>query len=47
MKSAAIGLAGLATINANHTLMAYPDSQIGTYSTIPFLDVDAAEAEVS
>ncbi|MBT8240447.1 MAG: nickel-dependent lactate racemase, partial [Acidimicrobiia bacterium] len=35
VKSAAIGLAGLATINANHTLMAHPDSQIGTYSTNP------------
>lgn len=35
VKSAAIGLAGLATINANHTLMAHPDSQIGTYATNP------------
>ncbi len=35
VKSAAIGLAGLATINANHTLMAHPDSRIGTYSTNP------------
>jgi nickel-dependent lactate racemase len=35
VKSAAIGLAGLATINANHALMAHPDSQIGTYSTNP------------
>jgi nickel-dependent lactate racemase len=35
VKSAAIGLAGLTTINANHTLMAHPDSQIGTYSTNP------------
>lgn len=35
VKSAAIGLAGLATINANHTLMAHPDSQVGTYSTNP------------
>lgn len=35
VKSAAIGLAGLATINGNHALMAHPDSQIGTYSTNP------------
>lgn len=35
VKSAAIGLAGLATINANHTLMADPDSLIGTYATNP------------
>jgi nickel-dependent lactate racemase len=35
VKSAAIGLAGLPTINANHTLMAHPDAQIGTYSTNP------------
>lgn len=35
VKSAAIGLAGLATINANHTLMARPGSEIGTYSTNP------------
>jgi nickel-dependent lactate racemase len=35
VKSAAIGLAGLATINANHTLMAHPDSRIGTYATNP------------
>jgi len=35
VKSAAIGLAGLSTINANHTLMAHPDSQIGVYSTNP------------
>ena len=35
VKSAAIGLAGLETINGNHTLMAHPDSQIGTYATNP------------
>ena len=35
VKSAAIGLAGLRTINANHTLMAHPDSQIGTWATNP------------
>ncbi|MCP3935586.1 MAG: nickel-dependent lactate racemase [Actinomycetia bacterium] len=35
VKSAAIGLAGLATITANHTLMTHPDSQIGTYTTNP------------
>ena len=35
VKSAAIGLAGLATINANHTLMAHPDARIGTYADNP------------
>lgn len=35
VKSAAIGLAGRATITANHSLMSHPDSQIGTYSTNP------------
>jgi nickel-dependent lactate racemase len=35
VKSAAIGLAGLATINTNHTLMAHPDSQVGTYASNP------------
>ena len=35
VKSAAIGLAGLATINENHTLMAHPDSRIGTYASNP------------
>lgn len=35
VKSAAIGLAGLATINANHTLMAHPDARIGTYEHNP------------
>lgn len=35
VKSAAIGLAGPATINANHTLMVHPDSRIGTYAGNP------------
>ena len=35
VKSAAIGLAGPATINANHTLMAHPDSLVGTYDSNP------------
>ncbi len=35
VKSAAIGLAGLATITANHTLMAHPDARIGTYEDNP------------
>ena len=35
VKSAAIGLAGLATINENHTMMAHPDSRIGTYAGNP------------
>jgi len=35
VKSAAIGLAGLATINNNHEWMADPASRIGTYSTNP------------
>lgn len=35
VKSAAIGLAGPATINSNHTLMVHPDSRIGIYSTNP------------
>ncbi len=35
VKSAAIGLAGPATIDANHTLMAHPDAVIGTYATNP------------
>jgi nickel-dependent lactate racemase len=35
VKSAAIGLAGLATIDRNHTLMTHPDSRIGTYATNP------------
>ncbi len=45
VKSAAIGLAGLATITANHTLMADPDSVIGTYATNPARqDVEAIGA---
>ncbi len=41
VKSAAIGLAGLATIERNHSLMAHPDSVIGTYATNPArLDVE-------
>ncbi len=35
VKSAAIGLAGPATIEANHALMAHPDSLPGTYATNP------------
>ena len=35
VKSAAIGLAGLETINRNHAWMADPASRIGTYSTNP------------
>lgn len=35
VKTAAIGLAGLKTINKNHTLMSHPDSQMGTYATNP------------
>lgn len=35
VKSAAIGLSGLQTINKNHALMTHPDSQIGQYSTNP------------
>lgn len=35
VKSAAIGLSGLQTINKNHTLMTDPDSQSGTYETNP------------
>jgi nickel-dependent lactate racemase len=35
VKSAAIGLSGLATINKNHTLMSHPDSQLGTFTTNP------------
>ena len=35
VKSAAIGLAGWATINRNHTLMSLPDSRIGTYAGNP------------
>ena len=35
VKSAAIGLAGLKTINKNHTLMTHPDSLLGEYETNP------------
>jgi nickel-dependent lactate racemase len=35
VKSAAVGLAGLTTINHNHALMAHPDSQLGEYVTNP------------
>ena len=35
VKSAAIGLAGLDTIERNHSLMTHPDSMIGTYATNP------------
>ena len=35
VKSAAIGLAGLETINRNHAWMADPAARIGTYATNP------------
>lgn len=35
VKSAAIGLSGLQTINMNHTLMTDPEAQMGTYATNP------------
>jgi len=35
VKSAAIGLSALETINRNHSLMIQPDSQLGTYETNP------------
>jgi len=35
VKTAAIGLGGLKTININHVLMTHPDSQLGTYETNP------------
>jgi nickel-dependent lactate racemase len=35
VKSAAVGLAGIETINSNHALMTHPDSQIGDYETNP------------
>lgn len=35
VKSAAIGLAGLETINKNHALMTHPDSLLGMYDTNP------------
>jgi nickel-dependent lactate racemase len=41
VKSAAIGLAGVKTINRNHTLMAHPMSKLGEYETNPArLDVE-------
>jgi lactate racemase len=35
VKTAAVGLAGLESINVNHALMTHPDSKIGTYETNP------------
>jgi len=35
VKTAAIGLSALKTINFNHALMTHPESQIGTYKTNP------------
>jgi len=35
VKTAAIGLSGLKTINVNHTLMTHPASLLGTYETNP------------
>ena len=35
VKSAAIGLAGMATINKNHALMTHPDSLVGKYDSNP------------
>lgn len=35
VKSAAVGLAGLTTINHNHALMTHPASQLGEYETNP------------
>jgi nickel-dependent lactate racemase len=35
VKSAAIGLSGLTTINQNHALMVHPDSRLGTYAINP------------
>ena len=35
VKSAAIGLSSLETINQNHTLMTHPDSKLGEYTTNP------------
>jgi nickel-dependent lactate racemase len=35
VKSAAVGLSGLTTINHNHALMTHPDSQLGEYETNP------------
>jgi nickel-dependent lactate racemase len=35
VKTAAVGLAGLKTININHVLMTHPDSLLGAYETNP------------
>jgi nickel-dependent lactate racemase len=35
VKSAAVGLSGMATINHNHALMTHPDSQLGEYESNP------------
>lgn len=35
VKSVAVGLSSLETINHNHTLMTHPDSQLGEYETNP------------
>ena len=35
VKSAAIGLSGIKTINSNHALMVHPDSLLGQYDTNP------------
>ena len=35
VKSAAVGLSALGTINHNHSLMTHPDSQLGEYETNP------------
>ena len=35
VKTAAIGLSGVRTINHNHALMTHPDSQLGEYETNP------------
>lgn len=41
VKSAAIGLSALETINRNHSLMTHPDSLLGTYETNPArLDIE-------
>lgn len=41
VKSAAIGLAGISTINHNHALMSHPDSQLGEYDSNPArLDIE-------
>jgi len=47
VKTAAIGLAGLKTINCNHALMTHPDSQLGQYETNPARqDVEEIGAKV-